>query len=204
MQTKDINAANPQGKASIALLDDLNQFNNYKPCKKEIPEWIADYFTSLLVLSASFSFKPVTNKKYYLYLDKGQWKLSLISPIEWSNCPYCYFAECKLHDDRTWSLTPISDWHDNSEISNFVDSIKKEFFSSLNTDKPIIDSLPYFAEHLPYYQRLAAFGLANSLKDSLQLKLGHDISQVISSKSVVEEANNSGMLRLNFTIHQPL
>ena len=78
MTAKDISLANPQGKASLALLDDLTQFKRYKIQQKNAPEWLADYFTSLLVVGASFNFKPILNKTYYLYLDNQQWKLSLI------------------------------------------------------------------------------------------------------------------------------
>lgn len=198
MLSKDITAANPQGKGSISLLDDLNSFTSYKARSKDIPEWLADYFTSLLVLSASFNFKPVTNKSYYLYLDNMHWKLSLIAPNEWNNCPYVYFAKCTLHEDRSWRLTPKDNWGKNSQIVSYIHSIKKDFLLSLNTDQPLLDSLPYFVQHLPYYQRLAAFGLANSLKDSLQLKLGSDTSKNVSGKNLLKQTSESEILKLGY------
>ncbi len=200
MISKDINAANPQGKGSLSLLDDLNSFKQYRAAAKDIPEWLADYFTSLFVLNASFGFKPVMNKPYYLYYDDNQWKLSLIEPDKWNNCPYVYFAKCILHEDRSWSLTPVDNWNDNQDLVTQVNLMKRDFFESLNSNKPIVESLPYFAEHLPYYRRLAAFGLANSLKQSLQLTLGHDESQEISARNILQQTKNSGSLKIEFQI----
>lgn len=201
MVSKDIIAANPQGKATIALLDDLTSFKAHNVKSKDVPEWLADYFTSLLVLSASFNFKPVISTPYYLYLDNHQWKLSLIEPQAWDNCPYLYFAQCTMHIDKSWSLQPVEKWEDNEKLVNTIAAMKKEFFDSLNSETPIIESLPYFAEHLPYYQRLAAFGLAHSLKDSLQLKLGTQASQILDGKSILRQAKGSKFLNLNTLQH---
>jgi len=197
MYTKDITAPNPQGKGAITLLEDLNSSNVYKAVAKDIPHWLADYFTSLLVLSASFNFKPIMNKPYYLYLDNLEWKLSLIAPNEWSNCPYEYFAKCMLNQDRSWRLNPKDNWNENTKIKNYINSIKKEFLLSLNNDTPLVESLPYCAQHLPYYQRLAAFGLANSLKDSLQLALGYDESRCVSGKKFLKQVSHSEVFKLD-------
>ena len=196
MPSKDITAANPQGKASIKLLNDLNSFRSNQAKPKEVPEWLADYFTSLLVLSASFSFKPVFNRPYYLYLDKQQWKLSLIEPSAWNDCPYIYFAECCMHEDSSWTLQPTDNWDSNPKLVCLIKTIKKEFFNLLNTEKPLVETLPYCIQHLPYYQRLAAFGLANSLKFSLQLKLGLDKSKSLNGKQLLEQAKGTDLLKL--------
>lgn len=197
MQSKNIIAANPQGKASLSLLDDIHKFKTVNAKAKDIPEWLADYFTSLLVLSASFNFKPVINNIYYLYIDNKNWKLSLISPLEWNNCPYIYFAECKLHEDRSWSIKPCNDWNDNQKLVAQIQSMKEDFVNSLNTDQPILESLPFFVEQLPYYQRLSAFALAHSLKQSLQLKLGLDESEQVKCIQVLNYADEINVLRLS-------
>ena len=41
---------------------------------------LAEYFTSMLVLSASFKYKPSIGTTNYLYLVDGDWMLSLIAP----------------------------------------------------------------------------------------------------------------------------
>ena len=197
MTAKDISLANPQGKASLALLDDLTQFKRYKIQQKNAPEWLADYFTSLLVVGASFNFKPILNKTYYLYLDNQQWKLSLIEPQIWQNCPYIYFAECCMYEDRTWSLQPINNWQDNPTLVKSITAIKTEFVNSLNNEAPILSTLPYFAMHLPYYQRLCAFALANSLKASLQLQLGHENSRRINGINLFKQANQENLLKIS-------
>ena len=197
MTRKDITLANPQGKASIALLDDLNTFKFNKAKEKNIPEWLADYFTSLLVLSASFNFKPIFNKTYYLYLNDQQWKLSLIEPQAWSNCPYVYFAECCMHEDRTWSIQPTINWQENTYVSKHIKAMKQEFYKTLSSQSSIIDSLPYFAKQLPYYRRLSAFGLANSLKDSLQLKLGAENTRKLKGRELLDKVKNNNLLKLS-------
>ena len=197
MPAKDISLANPQGKGTLALLDDLTKFNQYKIQQKNVPEWLADYFTSLLVVGASFSFKPIINKTYYLYLDNQQWKLSLIEPQLWQNCPYEYFAECCMHEDRTWSLLPINNWEDHPNLVKSITAIKNEFVNSLNHEAPILSTLPYFAEQLPYYQRLCAFALSNSLKASLQLQLGHENSHSINGIKLLRQANNENLLKIS-------
>ena len=107
MATKNINIANPQGKASLAILNDLHSFIPINVKSKDIPRWLTDLFTSLLVLSAKFSFKPVINKEYYMYFNDDEWQLSLIEPQAWKDCPYLFFATCQLHEDKSLSLIHI-------------------------------------------------------------------------------------------------
>jgi hypothetical protein len=187
MTTKDISIANPQGKASIAVLNDLHLFKPFNIKKKNAPQWLTDYFTSLLVLSSKFSFKPIMKKNYYLYFDDNDWYLSLIEPHSWKNCPYLFFATCCMHEDKSWSISPTDNWEKNIHLNDRINDMKKEFFNSINTNSPVIDTLPYFAGHLPYYQRLAANALANSLKRSLQLSLGLNESQSTCGKQLIEQ-----------------
>jgi len=185
MATKNINIANPQGKASLTLLNDLNNFSAVEVKRKDVPRWLTDFFTSILVLSAKFSFKPVINKNYYMYFDNGQWKLSLIEPHAWTKCPYEFFAACQLHKDKSWSIAPADDWEKNNNLRDSINKMREEFFDVLNTDNPIVDTLPYYAGHLPYYQRVAANGLAKSLALSLKLNIGAENSKLVCGKELI-------------------
>lgn len=199
MKSKDITQPNPQGKASLALLDDLHQHRSYRAKAKPAPEWLADYFTSIFVLSASFQFKPVMNTPYYLYLDNHQWKLSLIEPQAWDNCPYTYFAKCQMHEDRSWSLHPVDNWENDPHLVDKITRMQREFFASLNTETPLLDGLPYYSTHLGYYQRLAAFGLANSLSHSLKLEFGDKQSSTINGRKMLENISHWDQLMLTST-----
>ena len=139
MSTKDISIVNPQGKASIAVLNDLHIFKPINIKKKEAPQWLTDYFTSLLVLSSKFSFKPIIDKEYYLYFDSSDWRLSLIEPQSWKDCPYLFFAACYMHEDKSWSIAPIDNWEKNIYLSERINEMKHEFFKSINNNIPIID-----------------------------------------------------------------
>ncbi|MFK7793790.1 MAG: hypothetical protein AB8B89_00435 [Gammaproteobacteria bacterium] len=192
MATKNISLANPQGKASIAILNDLQSFNPVNVKTKNIPRWLTDLFTSLLVLSAKFSFKPVINKEYYLYFDHDQLKLSLIEPHAWRDCPYIFFAACRLHEDKSWSIEPTNDWENNHYFLERINEMRQAFFDALNTNEPMINSLPYYAGHLPYHQRVAANGLAKSLRQSLKLELGTKYSKIICGKELINIMKNIG------------
>ncbi|MDW3094808.1 MAG: hypothetical protein R8G33_03960 [Gammaproteobacteria bacterium] len=187
MTAKNITIANPQGKASLAVFSDLQSFAPVNVHKKDIPRWLADFFTSLLVLSAKFSFKPITNREYYLYLDGSHWKLSLIEPDAWKNCPYIYFASCCLHEDKSWSISPLDQWEKNDLLLNRINEIKQEFYNTLNSDESVHSLLPYYESTLNYYQRLAANGLAKSLKQSLDLQLGLKISETTCGKQLINQ-----------------
>lgn len=193
MKIKNTYLPNPQGKASVPLLNDLANFTPYGVTKKELPHWLADYFTSILVLSAKFSFKPIIDKQYYLYLDQDHWKLSLIEPQKWKNCPFQFFATCIMGKDKSWTLQPLENWQDNPQFKHKISQLSRYFLNSLDISQPIVDSLPFYVASLPYYQRVAANALANSLKQSLQLKLGKEISESMSSKVLLREVSKADL-----------
>ena len=80
-----IGAPNPQGKGLVGFLLDWDYSSPQAVVAKRPARLLADYFTSLLVLTSSFKFKPVFNKDYYLYREDDDWRLSLISPDEWDS-----------------------------------------------------------------------------------------------------------------------
>jgi hypothetical protein len=70
------------------------------------------------IYKADAGFKPVLNKRYYVYEKKSKsdsdekskkkkdgWVLSMISPDEWGeNPPYIYIATCEMLADHTWDV----------------------------------------------------------------------------------------------------
>jgi len=63
------------------------------------------------IYQADVGFKPVLNKRYYVYQKKDEsWVLSMISPEEWgANPPYNYIATCELLADHTWDIIDKND-----------------------------------------------------------------------------------------------
>mgnify|MGYP007079438250 CR=1 FL=1 len=62
-----IKTPNPQGKGLSTTLSDWQYFSPQQHQDRPAERLFADYFTSTLVLSAEFGFKPVINQQYYLY-----------------------------------------------------------------------------------------------------------------------------------------
>lgn len=70
------------------------------------------------IYKADAGFKPVLNKRYYVYEKKRKseedeksknkndgWVLSMISPEEWGEkSPYTYIATCEMLADHTWDV----------------------------------------------------------------------------------------------------
>lgn len=63
------------------------------------------------IYKADAGFKPVLNKRYYVYQKKDEsWVLSMISPEEWgAKGPYTFVASCELLADHTWDVIEKSD-----------------------------------------------------------------------------------------------
>ena len=165
--------SNPQGKGLVGIVSDLAAFSPHQVQAKSSLQWLADYFTSTLVLGAKYGFKPVVGKKYYLYFKNKEWKLSLIEPRAWrSHDPGIYFAECILSNDMSWCVLLDPDWKKHASLVKAVQVLEQAFFQSINDTEPLIDKLPFYMEHLSYYQRLGANALARSLKRSLEVEMG--------------------------------
>lgn len=156
-------APNPQGKGLTPVLSDWQQFSPRDICTKSPQQLLADYFASMLVLSAEFHFKPVVGQSYYLYCREGHWQLSLIEPERWTTRnPGDCLGMCVLESDMTWSIErqpgaaippalKVALQHFADQLSDYV---------SQQTDREL---LPFHQASLPYYRRLAASGLARSL-----------------------------------------
>lgn len=160
---------NPQGKGQVGFLLDWAYSSPRGVVAKPARQLLADYFTSLLVLSASFKFKPVFGKDYYLYIDGDRWSLSLISPDEWNDDAkrQAFVGTCVLHDDSTWSITPSDNISKDGPVENRLAAFYEGFVDKLRSSPALEDGLPLYEAGLPYYQRLFAAALSRSLRGSL-------------------------------------
>ena len=75
---------NPEGKGANGFLRDWHQSQPRGVVAKSRRQLLAEFFTSMLVLSAKFKFRPVVGVSNYLYWINSEWSLSLIAPDEWS------------------------------------------------------------------------------------------------------------------------
>jgi len=162
---------NPQGKGQVGFLHDWAYSSPRGVAAKRAPQLLADYFTSLLVLSSAFKFKPVFGKDYYLYADLDGWSLSLISPDEWNNEAkrQAYVGKCVLHDDATWSIAPSKNVGRQGPVHDALATFYDGFIDKLRSQQLLEDDLPFYEAGRPYYQRLFAAALSRSLKASLTI-----------------------------------
>ena len=161
---------NPQGKGLVGLLDDWTQSQPRGVVAKRPAQLLADYFTSLLVLSSSFGFRPVRNKTYHLYFFNEAWSLSLVSPAEW-NCDRrrdAYAGACVLHEDATWSIDPSESLGQPGPVSEALADAYRDFVERLDAGNKLGDSLPVYERSLPYVQRMCAAALGRSLGGSMR------------------------------------
>jgi hypothetical protein len=128
-------AGNPEGKGDHAFLTDWCATEPRGVVAKPQRRVLAELFTSMLVLSASFKYRPVPGGSNYLYWIDGRWSLSLIAPYEWS-------------DERRAGA-----------IRRFFEA----FAAMLDTDLTLEEILPFYVGRLDYYQRLFASALSRSV-----------------------------------------
>ncbi|WP_396587354.1 hypothetical protein [Bermanella sp. R86510] len=160
---------NPQGKGVVSVLAHINDMQPSHIKAKSPIAWWADYFTSVLILNATFSFQPKQNVDYYLYLKHDEWILSLIEPKSWTvSRGWVYFAVCQLNTDMTWTLTPKTDALQQPAILKALKTFQLQFGSSIDETASIESQLPFFIESLPFYRKLSATALAKSLQSSYQ------------------------------------
>lgn len=171
--------SNPQGKGHVGLLLDWEYARPKGALAKTAPQLLADYFTSMLILSSAFKFKPVVGQQYYLYWMDQQWSLSLIAPSEWSVARRnAYVGQCELHSDMTWTMNPTEDLAEREAAMTALGDFHAAFVDKLSSDDPLEQMLPVYVAKFDYYQRLFASALTRSLKSSMtlagQLSIGGD------------------------------
>ena len=190
--------ANPQGKGVVPLLNLWHTFEPVTIKRKSTEQLFAEYFTSLLVLSAEFRFKPVKGTVYFLYLKKQRWMLSLIEPGRWSyERRGEYFGSCQLQEDMTWSISRACRESSHPDINQALNVLYRQVALHLDSEKPLIELLPFYVDDLPYYRRMAATGLARSMRHSFaECALLHQPSKNVLL-SLQSSNDNSGLPRIS-------
>ena len=155
---------NPEGKGTHGFLTDWCATEPRGVVAKPQHQVLAELFTSLLVLSATFKYRPVPGCANYLYWIDGQWSLSLIAPHEWSERRRAGFAgTCVLQQDMTWTIVPCDRLAENERVSGALRRFYEGFAEMLDTDLTLEEILPYYVGRLAYYQRLLASALSRSV-----------------------------------------
>ena len=169
---------NPQGKGVVPLLAAWESMSPLTVANKPAGRILGEYFTSLLILSAEFSFKPVPQKNYELYWKPAlaannkptaPWRLSLIEPDRLGDLDLgVYVGRCILQYDMTWSIELAEALHQHSELIEDLHQFHQHFQATNNDEESLETHLPFFVEQLPFYRRLAATALSSSLSRSIQ------------------------------------
>ena len=161
---------NPEGKGLNGFLLDWYQSEPTGIVAKPRRQLLAEFFTSMLVLSAAFKYRPAVGTVNYLYWINDEWSLSLIAPAEWSAERQAAFAgTCVLQRDMTWTISPSDLLADNNTVSDAIGRFYDAFAEMLNTDLTLEEILPFYVRRLPYYQRLYASALSRSMRAAVTL-----------------------------------
>jgi hypothetical protein len=168
---------NPEGKGLNGFLLDWYRSEPRGVVAKPQRQVLAEFFTSMLVLSAEFKYQPAPGVANYLYWLDGKWSLSLISPEEWSDERKDGFVGvCMLQRDMTWTIEPSEQLGEENAVSDAVGRFYDAFAETLDTDLTIEEILPFFVGKMPYYQRLYASALSRSIRGSVILGDQRDAS----------------------------
>ena len=161
---------NPEGKGVNGFLLDWHESEPRGLVVKPERQVLAEFFTSMLVLSAQFKYKPVVGVSNYLYWIKGEWTLSLISPEEWSDeRQQGFVGTCVLQHDMTWTIDPSTILAEEGPVAEAIGRFYDAFIETLDTDLTIEEILPFYVGKMPYYQRLYANALSRSIRGAVTL-----------------------------------
>lgn len=165
-----VRPANPDGKGVSGVMLDLYASTPRGVVAKPRAQLLAEYFTSMLVLSATFKYKPAVGTDNYLYYLDNEWTLSLVAPDQWSDHHRNGFVgTCVLQPDRTWTIDPSPDLAQRRTVGAAIAQFYEAFSHSLATDLPLEELLPFAATHMPYFQRIGANALSRSIRDAAAL-----------------------------------
>lgn len=168
---------NPEGKGLNGFLLDWYKSEPRGVVVKPQRQVLAEFFTSMLVLSAQFKYEPAVGVANYLYCMDGEWSLSLIAPHEWTDERRAGFVgTCVLHADMTWTIEPSELLAEHNAVSDAVARFYDAFAESLDTDMTIEEILPFYAGRMPYYQRLYASALSRSIRAAVTISGHRDFS----------------------------
>ncbi len=161
---------NLDGKGANGFMLDWYQSEPRGVVAKPQHQVLAEFFTSMLVLSAKFKYKPVVGVANYLYRVDGEWVLSLIAPEEWSDEKRTGFAGmCVLQHDMTWTIEPSDLLGQDNPVSDTFCLFYDAFAETLDTDRTLEEILPFYVGRMPYYQRLYASALSRSMRGAVTL-----------------------------------
>ena len=175
MSRKDIQLArktdgNPEGKGLNGFLLDWHESEPRGVIAKPQRQILAEFFTSMLILSASFKYKPSVGVANYLYWIDGDWSLSLISPGEWTEERQAGFAGiCRLQNDMSWTIEPAENLVVGSDIADAIGRFYDAFAEAFDSDLTLEEILPFYVARMPYYQRLYASALSRSIRGAVTL-----------------------------------
>ena len=161
---------NPEGKGLNQFLRDRNRSMPHDVVAKPRRQLLGEFFASMLVLSATFKFRPVVGATNFLYWIDDTWSLSLVGPDEWSYARRSGFAAtCVLRSDMIWTITPSDNLSTDSPVSDAIRRFYDGFVEMLDTDLTLEEILPFYVGKFPYYQRLYAGALSHSIYASVIL-----------------------------------
>jgi hypothetical protein len=161
---------NPEGKGLNGFLLDWYQSEPRGLVAKPGRQVLAEFFTSMLVLSAQFKYKPVAGVPNYLYWMQGEWSLSLIGPDEWSaERQQGFVGTCVLQHDMTWTIEPSERLSEDDPVADAIGRFYDAFAETLDTDLTLEEILPFYVGKMPYYQRLYASALSRSIRGAVTL-----------------------------------
>ncbi len=166
-ETKPVNL---DGKGANGFMLDWYRTEPRGVSAKTGHQVLAEFFTSMLILSAHFKYKPSIGVANYLYWFDEQWSLSLIAPEEWSDARRTAFAgTCMLQRDMTWTIEPSENLGDENQVTDALARFYDAFAETLDTDMTLEEILPFYVRKMPYYQRLHANALSRSIRASVIL-----------------------------------
>ena len=161
---------NPDGKGFNGFMLDWYRTEPRGVVAKPQRQVLAEFFTSMLVLSAQFKYKPASGVDNYLYWVDDRWSLSLIAPYQWSDTRRSGFAgTCRLQADMTWTIDPSEQLLGRGPVSDAVARFFDAFAETLDTDLTLEEILPFYVRRMPYWQRLHASGLSRSIRGAVTL-----------------------------------
>jgi len=161
---------NPEGKGLNGFLLDWHQSEPRGIVAKPRRQILAEFFTSMLILSAQFKYKPAIGTVNHLYWINDEWSLSLIAPDQWSGeRRAAYAGTCVLQRDMTWTIIPSEVLAENTPVSDAIGRFYDAFAEMLDTDLTLEEILPFYVGKLRYYQRLYASALSRSIRAAVIL-----------------------------------
>ena len=161
---------NPEGKGVNGVMLDWYRTEPRGLVVKSQRQVLAEFFTSMLVLSAQFKYQPSIGVRNYLYCLDGRWILSLIAPSEWSNThQFGFVGTCILQRDMTWTINPSEQLFAEKRLSDAVGRFFDAFAETLDSDLTLEEILPFYMRRMPYWQRMHANALSRSIRGAITL-----------------------------------